>query len=72
MIISVTEGTIVGFESDFGHSGLDLKVRTTAIDCGEVIPLVYGFPFNENRPKSFVLEDYSFKRVRITVETIEK
>lgn len=59
MIISEQIGRIDGFQ--YNEDGFQLQVEAYPVGS-------YFFPFNQNRPKAFDLEEFRGKRVKITVE----
>lgn len=65
MIISEQTGMLVGFQYD--ENGFQFQVDAYPIGINLVCQS-YFFPFNQNRPKSFDLDEFRGKRVKITVE----
>ena len=69
MIISEQVGRLVGFQYD--EVGFQFQVEAYPADFDGGTQSFY-FPFNRNRPKSFDLNEFRGKRVKITVEMEEK
>lgn len=65
MIISEQTGMLVGFQYD--ENGFQFQIDAYS-ETLYGIPTSYYFPFNQNRPKSFNLDEFRGKRVKITVE----
>lgn len=66
MIISEQSGRIVGFLYN-KEDGFQFQVDAYP-DNLNCVPQSFYFPFNQNRPKSFDLDKFRGKRVKITVE----
>ena len=69
MVISQVEGKIVSFEFN-PLEGFLFIADTYPVTAETSVPT--RFPFNVNCPKEVNLENYSFKRIKITVELIEE
>lgn len=69
MIISEQKGMLVGFQYD--ENGFQFQVDAYPIGINWACQS-YFFPFNQNRPKSFDLDEFRGKRVKITVEMEEE
>lgn len=73
MKISEQEGRLVGFQYD--KDGFQFQVDTYNIGgppyALDLVSQSYYFPFNQNRPKAFDLDEFRGKRVKITVEMEE-
>lgn len=63
MIISEQIGQIDGFQ--YSENGFHFQVEAYSVGKDGVW---YCFPFNQNRPKAFDLDEFRGKRVKITVE----
>ena len=68
MIISKQTGRLVGFRLD--SDGFRLQVEAYA-DSLNSLPDSYDFPYNQNRPRVFDLDEFRGRRVKITVEIEE-
>ena len=69
MLISKTEGRIVGL--DYGSDILNLRIGGFIDSCNGS-EITQNFILNQNVPKVFKPEDYMWKRVKVTVELIDK
>ena len=69
MIISEQIGHLVGFQYD--EDGFQFQAEAYPADWNGGAQSFY-FPFNRNRPKSFDLDEFRGKRVKITVEMEEE
>lgn len=67
MIISEQKGRIDGFQCS--ENGFYFQVEAYPVGTNGVW---YYFPFNQNRPKTFDLDEFRGKRVKITVEMEEE
>lgn len=65
--ISEQTGRLVGFQYD--SDGFQFQVDAYGNMNG--VPQSYYFPFNQNRPKAFDLDEFRGKKVKITVEMEE-
>lgn len=65
MIISEQIGRIDGFQ--YNEDGFQFQVAAYPV-CVNGVCQCYFFPFNQNRPKAFDLDEFRGKRVKITVE----
>jgi len=70
MIISEQIGHLVGFQYN-KEDGFQFQVDAYPVGINGVWQSFY-FPFNRNRPKSFDLDEFRGKRVKITVEMEEE
>lgn len=68
MIISEQKGRIDGFQ--YNEDGFQLQIEAYPVGINGVWQS-YFFPFNQNRPKAFDLDEFRGKRVKITVEMEE-
>lgn len=68
MIISETDGRIVSFGFN-PEEGFLMQAETYPPSSKKVVDAM--FPFNVNCPKEVNLEEYRYKRIKITVELIE-
>lgn len=68
MVISQVEGKIVSFEFN-PLEGFLFRADTYPVPAETSVPT--RFPFNVNCTKEVNLENYRFKRIKITVELIE-
>lgn len=66
MIISEQIGHLVGFQYN-KEDGFQFQVDAYPVGINGVWQSFY-FPFNQNRPKAFDLDEFRGKRVKITVE----
>lgn len=69
MIISEQTGRIVGFQYD--ENGFQFQADVYPAKLGGDLQSFY-FPFNQNRPKQFNLDNFRGKRVKITIEMDEE
>ena len=69
MIISEQIGRLVGFQYD--RDGFQFQAEAYPANLNGETQSFY-FPFNRNRPKSFDLDEFRGKRVKITVEMEEE
>ena len=69
MIISEQKGRVVGFQYD--ENGFQFQVDAYPVGINGVWQSSF-FPFNQNRPKAFNLDEFRGKRVKITVEMEEE
>ena len=69
MIISEQIGRIDGFQ--YNEDGFQFQVEAYPVGINGVWQS-YFFPFNQNRPKAFDLDEFRGKRVKITVEMEEE
>jgi len=69
MIISEQTGRLVGFQYDENGFQFQVDAYSDNLNCG---PQSFYFPFNQNRPKAFDLDEFRGKRVKITVEMEEE
>lgn len=69
MVISEVDGRIVSYGFN-PEEGFLFQADTYPVPAEKSVDA--RFPFNVNRPKKVNLEDYRFKRVKITVELIEE
>lgn len=69
MIISEQVGRIVGFQYDRDGFQFQAEVYPAALNGWSQS---FYFPFNQNRPKAFDLDEFRRKRVKITVEMEEE
>lgn len=67
MKISEQTGRLVGFQYD--SDGFQFQIK--AYGSSFMSTNSYYFPFNQNRPKSFDLDEFRGKKVKITVEMLE-
>ena len=70
MIISEQIGHLVGFQYN-KEDGFQFQVDAYPVGINGVWQSFY-FPFNQNRPKAFDLDEFRGKRVKITVEMEEE
>lgn len=70
MIISKQVGRIVGFQYNV-YDGFLFQVDAYPDSLNGGSQSFY-FPFNQNRPKAFDLDEFRGKRVKITVEMEEE
>ena len=70
MIVSEQTGRIVGFEFTKDH-GLRFQIDAYPDDTNGV-SVIYIVPFNRNHPKTFNIDEFRGKRVKITVEMEEE
>lgn len=68
MIISEQRGRLVGFQYDEGGFLFQVDAYPDSLNG---VPQSFYFPFNQNRPKAFDLDEFRGKRVKITVEIEE-
>lgn len=66
MIISEQIGHLVGFQYN-KEDGFQFQADAYPVGINGVWQSFY-FPFNQNRPKAFDLDEFRGKRVKITVE----
>ena len=70
MIISEQIGHLVGFQYN-KEDGFQFQVNAYPVGINGIWQS-YFFPFNQNRPKAFDLDEFRGKRVKITVEMEEE